>query len=197
MTLLPDTEVLETERLYLRRLDASDLAYLVQIHQDPQVARYIGAGHPRPPAETERWFEDVQESYRRANLGQLAVVRKLDDACIGRCGLSDAVIERRPRPGELLRGWFFSRHAPPEADVRLLPELGYTFGREHWGQGYATEAAGAVYDYARTKRGFPEIMSVIHRDNYGSKGVVRKFGVHYVDLVELSDRRFERYHWPM
>ena len=27
-------------------------------------------------------------------------------------------------------------------------EVGYTLGRDYWGQGFATEAAGAVRDYA-------------------------------------------------
>lgn len=197
MTLLRDTDNLETERLHLRRLDSTDLEYFTSIHGDPEVARYIGAGNPRPPAETERWFEDIQDSYRNAELGQLTVIRKSDGVRIGRCGLSDAVIEKIETPGRLRKGWFFSAHAPTGVEVMQLPELGYTFGRDHWGKGYATEAARAVFEYARSRLAHSTIMSVIHAENAGSRAVVTKFGVRYIDNVELAGRPFERYHWPL
>jgi [ribosomal protein S5]-alanine N-acetyltransferase len=197
MTLLSDTEGLETERLYLRRLEFADLDYFIRIHGDPEVARYIGAGNPRPPAETERWFQDIQDSYRNVELGQLTVIRKDDGQRIGRCGLSDAVIEKIETPGRLRKGWFFSAHAPTEVETVQLPELGYTFGRDHWGKGYATEAARAVFDYAQSRLAYSEIMSVIHAENAGSRAVVMKFGVRYIDNVELAGRPFERYDWPL
>ena len=197
MTLLSGTERLETERLYLRRLDRTDLEYFIGIHSDPDVARYIGAGNPRLQAETERWFEDIQDSYRSAGLGQLTVVRKSDGKRIGRCGLSDAVIEKSETPGRLRKGWFFSAHAPSDVVVEQLPELGYTFGRDQWGKGYATEAARSVYEYAQSNLAYPAIMSVIHAENIGSRAVAMKFGVRYIDIVELAGRPFERYHWPL
>lgn len=197
MTLLASTDMLETERLYLRRMDRSDLDYFIAIHQDPDVARYIGGGNARAPAETETWFQDVQESYAAASLGPLTVVRKSDGARVGRCGLSDAAVERAALPGCLPRAWLFSSHAPADADIERLPELGYTFGQAHWGNGYASEAARAVYGYAQTQRVFAEIMSVIHAENKGSRAVAAKFGVRYVDEVDLAGRSFERYHWPM
>ena len=116
---------------------------------------------------------------------------------IGRCGLSDAVVQKTETPGRLRKGWFFSAHAPGGVDVDHLPELGYTFGRDHWGKGYATEAARAVYEYARTQLAYPVMMSVIHAENKGSRAVVKKFGVLYIDVVELAGRPFERYHCPL
>jgi [ribosomal protein S5]-alanine N-acetyltransferase len=195
MTLLRDTDSLETERLYLRRMDDTDLEFFIGIHSDPEVSRYIGAGNPRPQAETEQWFQDIQDSYGNAELGQLTVIRKSDGARIGRCGLSDAVIEKIETPGRLRKGWFFSAHAPIGVDFVQLPELGYTFGRDHWGKGYATEAARAVFEYAQSRLAYPTIMSVIHAENAGSRAVAMKFGVRYVDNVELAGRPFERYHW--
>jgi [ribosomal protein S5]-alanine N-acetyltransferase len=197
MTLLPHTDVLETERLYLRRLDRTDLDYFIGIHQDSEVARYIGAGNPRPRAETEQWYQDIQDSYRNASLGQLTVVRKIDGARLGRCGLSDAVIEKAETPGRLRKGWFFSAHAPFDVNVQKLPELGYTFGKENWGRGYASEAARSVYEYAQVHLPHTEIMSVIHAENKGSLAVASKFGVRFIDIIELAGRPFERYHWPL
>jgi RimJ/RimL family protein N-acetyltransferase len=197
MTLLPSTTSIESERLYLRRLDHTDLEYFISIHSDPDVARYIGAGNPRPRSETEQWFQDILESYSNANLGQLTVIRKSDGARIGRCGLSDAAVEKTAEQGQLRKGWFFSAQVPIGTDVDLLPELGYTFGRDHWGKGYASEAAGIVYEYAQSQLIYPTIMSVIHADNKGSRAVAAKYGVQYIDSVELAGRPFERYHWPL
>lgn len=197
MTVLGSTDTLETKRLYLRRLDHTDLEYFIDIHGDPEVARYIGAGKPRLQVETEQWFNDIQDSYENANLGQLAVIRKSDGLRIGRCGLSDAVVEKTKTPGRMRKGWFFSAHAPNGVEVDHLPELGYTFGRDHWGKGYATEAAWAVFEYARGQLSYPTIMSVIHAENKRSRAVVEKFDVRYIDIVELAGRPFERYHWPL
>jgi ribosomal-protein-alanine N-acetyltransferase len=197
MTLAPSTRMIETDRLQLRRMDSSDLDFFIDIHGDPDVARYIGAGNPRPKAETEQWFSKIQDSYRTADLGQLMVIRKADGVRVGRCGLSEAAIEVKEAPGRLRRGWFFTVDAPDGVEVERLPELGYTFGREYWGHGYASEAARCVYDYARTHLKFSKIMSVIHADNKASRAVVAKFAVDYIDVIELAGRPFERYHWPL
>jgi [ribosomal protein S5]-alanine N-acetyltransferase len=197
MTLKTGTNAIESDRLLLRRIDASDLAFLTRIHADPDVARYLGDGEPRPSSSTQRWFDDIQNSYANAQLGQLMVIRKDDGERLGRCGLSDAVIERAEPIGQRRKGWFFSAHAPDDVDVEHLPELGYTFDRQAWGHGYASEAASCVYEYAKAERAFSKIMSVIHTDNKASRAVALKFGVSYVDEIELMGRPFDRYHWVM
>jgi [ribosomal protein S5]-alanine N-acetyltransferase len=197
MTLKTGTNAIESDRLRLRRIDASDLAFLTRIHADPDVARYLGDGEPRPSSSTQRWFDDIQNSYANAMLGQLMVIRKDDGERLGRCGLSDAVIERAEPIGQLRKGWFFSAHAPDDVDVEHVPELGYTFDRQAWGHGYASEAASCVYEYAKAELSFSKIMSVIHTDNKASRAVALKFGVSYVDEVELMGRPFDRYHWNM
>jgi [ribosomal protein S5]-alanine N-acetyltransferase len=197
MSLAPGTDAIQSDRLLLRRITPLDLRYFIDIHQDPDVARYIGAGNPRPREETEKWLDDILESYARANLGQLAVIRKADGAILGRCGLSDSAVELTSADGASRRGWFFSTQAPADIAVELLPELGYTFGKDAWGQGYASEAAACVYNYAQTSLNLPKIMSVIFRDNRASLGVARKFGVDFIDEVEMAGRRFDRYLWPM
>ncbi len=197
MTLLSETNHIESERLLLRRMVEADLEYFTRIHADADVARYIGSGQPRTPDETRVWLADILASYENASLGPLAVVRKSDGQLVGRCGLSDAAVERTPAAGALRRGWFFSAHVPPDIACDLEPELGYTFGKENWGQGYASEAAGCVYAYAMAARDFAKIMSVIHAENVRSRHVAQKFAVSYVDQINMLGRVFDRYHWPM
>jgi ribosomal-protein-alanine N-acetyltransferase len=197
MTLLPGTDHIETERLILRRMTEDDLAFLIAIHADPDVARYIGSGAPRTPAETEQWLADVLHGYDLASLGPLLVTRKADGKCLGRSGLSDGVLEADPRPGHLRRMWFFRTHVPEGVAFEKQPELGYTFARQNWGQGYASEAARAVWTYAQEHLAHPAIMSVIHADNVASRSVALKFGVRYADDVDMNGRVYQRFLWPV
>jgi len=197
MTLLSNIEKIESDRLILRRMNRSDLSYFAAIHADVDVARYIGSGKPRSEAETERWFNDILASYETSNLGQLTIIRRSDGARLGRCGLSDAAVERQCHTGAPRRGWFFSAHVPAGIDYECVPELGYTLCKENWGQGYASEATRCVFEYARESLHFDTIMSVIHPDNAASLAVAKKFGVERVDSVEMAGRLFNRYHWPV
>lgn len=54
-------------------------------------------------------------------------------------------------------------------------ELGYWIARDHWGQGYATEAGRAVLEIARTL-GHPEMRAEHFVDNPASGKVLRKLG---------------------
>lgn len=54
-------------------------------------------------------------------------------------------------------------------------ELGYWIARDHWGQGYATEAGSAVLEIARTL-GHAHMLAEHFADNPASGKVLRKLG---------------------
>jgi RimJ/RimL family protein N-acetyltransferase len=54
-------------------------------------------------------------------------------------------------------------------------EIGYWIARDHWGRGYATEAARAVLDIAKTV-GHREMLAEHFVDNPGSGKVLKKLG---------------------
>lgn len=56
-----------------------------------------------------------------------------------------------------------------------VPEIGYWIAREHWGHGYATEAAQAVLRIARTL-GHRRVSAGHFTDNPASGKVLRKIG---------------------
>lgn len=197
MTLKTGTQSIETERLVLRRIEPGDIEYYAEIHADPEVARYIAHGRPRTRAESESWLDAILASYADCELGQLAVLSKATGQLVGRCGLSDAALEVET-PGQSVRkGWFFRAQVPAEIEAVPVPELGYTFGRDNWGQGFASEAVRAIYDYTRRELPYHTIMSVIDKRNHASLAVASKFGVTYAGQVELSGALFDRYDWPM
>ena len=55
-------------------------------------------------------------------------------------------------------------------------EVGYSFVRDSWGRGYATEAAAAAMDWAVDTLGWTDIIQTISPDNIGSRKVAAKLG---------------------
>jgi hypothetical protein len=56
------------------------------------------------------------------------------------------------------RGWYQRDEAPAATEIVFERELGYTFHRSSWGQGYASEAARCVFDYARDVLRLPRVI---------------------------------------
>ena len=55
-------------------------------------------------------------------------------------------------------------------------EIGWTFARDHWGNGYATEAARAVLAWGFGTLGLTRITAMIHHGNTASTTVARRLG---------------------
>ncbi|MFC4311853.1 GNAT family N-acetyltransferase [Steroidobacter flavus] len=197
MTLARDTHRIDSERLIFRRIEPDDLEFFTQVHADPEVARYLSHGRPRAPQESVAWLQSVLRTYEDFELGQLAVLRKSDSMLIGRCGLSDLAVEARARAAAVPRGWYQRDDAPADAQIVFERELGYTFHRNSWGQGYASEAARCVFEYARDVLKAPRVISLIHPENNRSLRVAQRFGVQREDVVEVLSRPFDRFAWPI
>lgn len=95
------------------------------------------------------------------------------------------------------RGWYQRDDAPADVQIVFERELGYTFHRNSWGQGYASEAARCVFDYAREVLRVPRVISLIHPENHRSLRVVQRFQVEREDIVEVLSRPFVRFAWPV
>ena len=67
------------------------------------------------------------------------------------------------------------------------PELGWALVREHWGNGYATEAARAVRDWARRERDVGRLVSLIAPGNARSQHVAERLGASPAETVRLFD----------
>jgi len=196
MTLASGTDRIESERLLLRRITRDDYDFFARLHATPEVRRYLGNGQPQSAEESRAWIERVA-MYKHVNLGFLAVVRKSDGRLIGRCGLSELVVDAKAAPGTIPRGWFQRAQAPAGTELLETPDLGYTFDPASWGHGYATEAARCVFDYARANLGWPRIVSVIHPDNVRSLRVAERSGLRRDGQVEINEQVMEQYVWPM
>ncbi|MGB6488960.1 MAG: GNAT family N-acetyltransferase [Steroidobacteraceae bacterium] len=197
MTLARGTDRIESARLTLRRIDHCDFDFFIDLNADPEVARYLPHGKPRSFQESLAWLQSVLRSYDDLGLGQLAVIRKSDGAPIGRCGLSDLAVQARAGAAAVPRGWYQRADAPAGVELVSERELGYTFHRSSWGQGYASEAARCVFEYARDVVKLPRVVSLIHPENARSLRVAQRFGVQREDTVEVLSRLYDRFAWPM
>lgn len=61
-------------------------------------------------------------------------------------------------------------------EVRPDLEMGWVFLRAHWGQGFATEAAGAALRFARGSWPSERVLAFIDEGNRASIGVAEKLG---------------------
>jgi ribosomal-protein-alanine N-acetyltransferase len=197
MTLSRGSDWIESERLTLRRIEKDDFEFFVHLHADPEVARYLPHGKPRSSQESVAWLQSVLRTYEDFALGQLAVLCKSDGMLIGRCGLSDLAVETGPNVAAVPRGWYQRAEVPAAAEIVFERELGYTFHRSSWGQGYASEAARCVFDYARDVLRLPRVISLIHPENVRSLRLAQRFGVQREDVVEVQSRLFDRFVWPI
>ncbi len=198
MTLAHGTDRLESARLVLRRIGPGDLPFFTRIHALPEVAQHLyPGGRPRSPEETAAWLQAIIASYEELALGSLAVLRKADGALIGRCGLMDLVVESTAPEHGIRRGWFGRKEVPVGVALTFECELGYTFDPAVWGQGFASEAACCVRDYARDVLRLPYAISAILPENTRSQRVAERSGARAAGQMDAWGLTWDRYVWPL
>lgn len=160
---------LSTARLTLRHFQAEDDKALHDaVFADREVMRF-GDG-PQSLEWTRAWIETSQQDYYETKgYGPYAVIERSSQLLIGYCGL-----------------FYF-----PEVNGQPEIEIGYRLARSAWGQGYATEAAVAVRDYAFTTLAIRRLISIIDPSNLASIRVANKLG-----MIFESEVMFEGYAHP-
>lgn len=161
---------LVTERLMLRVPIWGDVAPLRAVFTDPKAMRYIGSGQP--------WSEARMRESMRHKLAQLAdrgftlytVVRRVDSQVVGDCGLNV---------------W---------SDTAEI-EIGWRLARRHWRRGYATEAASAVFDYARAELALTRLICMVDSANTPSRRIAEHLGLHFDTTETHHERAIRRYVW--
>jgi len=115
---------LSTHRLLIRRITPADAASFFAVFSDVEVMRYWSTPPLTALVEAETRVATIVEHYRKADLFQFGVERRLDGQFLGTCTL----------------------HHIHEQNRRA--EIGYALGRPFWGQGYMHEALVALIDHA-------------------------------------------------
>jgi RimJ/RimL family protein N-acetyltransferase len=155
-------KILETNRLILRQLSTEDVAFILELVNEPSFIQNIGDRGVRTFEDARAYILRVAiSSYEKNGFGLYLVELKDSGQSIGMCGL-------------------IKRDGLEDVDI------GYAFLPRFWLKGYAVEAAAAVKDYARDMLGLKRLVAITDPANQGSIRVLEKIGLKYEKMVRLS-----------
>jgi RimJ/RimL family protein N-acetyltransferase len=137
-----------------------DFEQYAKICSDPEVMRFLADGRALSAFEVWRQMAYFVGHWHFRGYGMWAVEEKETRKLVGRIGFLDPT------------GW-------PGF------ELGWTLGRESWGQGYATEGAGRALEYAFTELNRDHVISLIAPENVASIRVAERIGEKVEGQTEL------------
>jgi RimJ/RimL family protein N-acetyltransferase len=147
---------LRTARLLLRPWRDADLAPFADLNADPAVFEYLPGPLARP--ESDALAGRIREHFERNGFGLWAVEVPAVTSFAGFIGLSIPA---------------FAAHFTP------CVEVGWRLGRAHWGQGYASEGAGAALPFGFEHLRLAEIVSFTVPGNRRSRAVMERIGMRH------------------
>ena len=168
---------LETDRLILRDWREDDRAPYAAFNADPEVRRFF---YPERLSreDSDGDIDKMVRQIETLGYGFVPVERKSDGAFIGEVGFSliDAgTIAAMDRPAPVEVGWFF--------------------GRDYWGSGYAHEAARAILDWAWREVDLPEFIALACKANVRSLRLMDKLGMTRDPQDDFEDPTVPVGHW--
>ena len=123
--------------------------------------------HPYLDGMAEQWIASHAISWTANTAIVYAITRSEDGCLLGTVSLTEI------------------------ADQRA--NLGYWIGVPFWGQGYCTEAAAALRDFAFQHRGLRQLYARHLRHNTASANVIKKCGFRYIDDRQFGESRVCHY----
>ena len=156
-------KILETERLLMRRLVASDLDDLYALYRDSEIRRYFPEGTLTLEETREElaWFRNGHPD--DPELGLWATVHKPTGQFIGRCGL-----------------------LPWTIDGVDEVEIAYLIAKPWQRQGLGAEAARALVRYGFEALGFERLIALVYPAHEASIRTAMKAGLRLEKEVTLD-----------
>jgi [ribosomal protein S5]-alanine N-acetyltransferase len=149
--LLP-TPTLHTARLLLRPFTEADTDAIFSLLSNPRVLRYWDAPPWKDWAQADRFIARCKQAAEQGSGVPLAIVRSTDGMFIGWCSLQNV-----------------------DSDYRSAL-LGYCLDEPAWGQGFATEAASTLLEWAFNTLDLIRVQSEADTRNAASDRVLEKLG---------------------
>lgn len=140
----PTFSPIDSPRLTLRAVAASDLPDLLEVNGDPQVTHFLPYATWQSLQDGEAWLARMQALGASGTSQQLVIARRADAKVVGTMLLFKY----------------------DEGSSRV--ELGYALGRSHWGQGLMREAVVAACTHAFGALGIRRIEAEVNPDNRAS-----------------------------
>ncbi|HEY0488040.1 MAG TPA: GNAT family N-acetyltransferase [Telluria sp.] len=143
---------LDTGRLALRPPRRGDEDALFALHSDPDVMRYFSEPPWTDPERATRQIDDDAAAFERGDFFRFAIVSKETQRMIGNCTL-------------------FALHRQ-----NRRAEIGYALQKAYWGQGYMSEALGALLAHAFDDLDLNRLEADIDPRNTASATILERLG---------------------
>ncbi|NWA26658.1 GNAT family N-acetyltransferase [Pseudomonas gingeri] len=147
---------LESARLRLRQWRDEDLPEFARMCADPQVMRYLPTVLDR--LQSAALIGRIRGHFAEYGFGLWALERKDTGAFIGLTGLMQVNFDAAFTPAV---------------------EIGWRLAREHWGLGYASEAAWTALRCGFERLSLDEVVAFTNESNTASQKVMQAIGMHY------------------
>ena len=157
--------MIQTNRLTLRLMNEDDLDDMLKIFTDENVMKSFNL-KSFSRIQMKKWVDRNLDHQKKYGYGLFSVILKSNQELIGDCGLEHTEFKEKP-----------------------CVEIGYDFLSEYWNQGYATEAAKAVKEYATEKINIDRklLCSFIRKNNAPSQRVSEKIGMQKVKEYKTNN----------
>ena len=162
---------LESARLLLRQWRDEDLPEFAAMCADPQVMRYFPA--PLSRLESASLIGRIRGHFAEHGFGLWALERKDTGQFIGFTGLGVVGFD---------------------APFTPATEIGWRLAREHWGLGYASEAAWTALRCGFDRLALKEIVAFTTLSNLPSEKVMQAIGMHHDSADDFEHPRLATDH---
>lgn len=154
--------MIETERLVVRSWRASDTKIYQRMAQDIGYNAFSPPGHllAKDAADLAAKIQHRVDLFENHGLGKFILESRANGEFIGTCGIDPFT--------------YNETHAV---------ELGYRICLDHWGKGYATEAAKAILDYCLQTLNLATVFAFALPQNVASLRVIEKLGFQFLELA--------------
>lgn len=144
--------MIKSERLFFKEIEEGDFDVVAKIMRDEEVQKVWE--HYFSDDDIKEWINRRKKGYQINGIDYLLAVHKGSGEAVGQIGLLRENIN-----GEEVWG------------------IGYILMREHYGNGYATEGAKAMADYAFRILEAPKVVCDIRPMNSASIAVAKRLGM--------------------
>ena len=159
--------IIETERLFLRKMDENDFDALYEVLADADIMQHYP--YTFDESRVRNWIQRNMERYRIFGFGLWAVCLKETGEMIGDCGLTMQLI-----------------------DGEIKPEIGYHIRADKQRNGYAKEAAIAVRDWTFHNTPFQIVYSYMKYTNEPSVKTAISYGCKQVDEYQDDENEITK-----
>ncbi len=142
---------IKTKRLTLREIQESDIDSIVEFAGDLEISQYLLlVPHPYTREDAKFWVNLCEEKAKKEPRTDYELAIELNKKLIGAIALTDINTSQG------------------------TASIGYWLGKPHWRQGYMTEAAQAILDYAFKTLNLRRIEVGAFTENEASNELLKK-----------------------